>query len=103
MVTIVVGDRTLHVHGIDERKMKLPPVYYASVGPSLDGAVKKVRHYLVGDKKTQKPRASLSRNCPEERGPLGIGALVLKRRQGVVANRGIGNLRRARTPSLDLA
>ncbi len=51
MMAIVIGDRTLYVHGIDERKMKLPTVRYAGVGAALDGTVKKVRHYLVGDKK----------------------------------------------------
>jgi hypothetical protein len=50
-MTIVIRDRTLHVHGINEGKMKLPTVCYASVGTALDCTVKKVRHYLIGDKK----------------------------------------------------
>ena len=74
MVAVVVGDRRAGVERLAEREVQLASVCLARV--ALAYVVEEVPDRLVGDEQAQQSLISAPRQHPEQRGALGVIALV---------------------------
>jgi hypothetical protein len=99
---VVVGDRRARVDGVRDRAVQLAAVGLSVRGRALAEVVERVPDQLIGDEQPQQIVVAVARERPEQRGSVGVGALVPEDVERVAPDLLVGDALRARAPRFEL-